>query len=98
MPFPIKVSKKWLQKAIATPRTMPTGHTLSFPLDMLRYDNCWPADTESVDAIAQSLERDIDNDEHRVVVELYQYTETKAHQFHPERWASFGWKLKVYLA
>lgn len=53
--------------------------TFHFPLDMLRYDACWPGSSEAVSAMAADGGGE-------VVVELHSYK-------HPteDRWKSFGW-------
>ena len=64
----------------------------SFPFDMLRYDQCFPADTGSANNMSRSGEYDVPQHELPVIV---------LHHFHdhPEweptfgRWASFGWGI-----
>jgi hypothetical protein len=51
-----------------------------FPIDMLRYDSCWPYDGTAV--------LNIDPDEQREV-RLATYGTTT-----PGRWQSFGWTVK----
>ncbi len=51
-----------------------------FPLDMLRYDQCWPCSSEDVLAM--------DVTEHRRIVMLSHGLPTVA------RWNSFGWKVE----
>lgn len=54
----------------------------TFPLDMLRYDGCFPADGAAVSALsAESGER--------WTVRLLQYTETKQPRWTEGRWSSF---------
>jgi hypothetical protein len=53
-----------------------------FPLDMLRYDSCWPADTNSALNIAKP-------DVHDRTITLL----TWGVGITPERWASFGWTV-----
>lgn len=66
---------------------------LGFPMDMLRYDACYPFDQHSVDQISDSHEaynwRDKATDKLRVfkvtLVSLQSPTEA--------RWESFGWRV-----
>lgn len=58
-----------------------------FPTDMLRYDSCYPNDTASAQAIAQS---------HNSVGGEYEVNLSAAHlPMGPtdKRWASFGWHV-----
>lgn len=57
-----------------------------FPLDMLRYDTCFPVKQTDVDAIHASLIRDEDH----YVVTVMQYSDSKKHGYTLARWASFG--------
>lgn len=57
----------------------------SFPLDMLRYDGCFPR--ESADAIRAQEDRD------RRRVTLLAYSERNDWQPTVGRWASFNWKV-----
>ena len=59
---------------------------LPFPLDMLRYDSCYPANQESVGRIAYTLDN-IRLEEHETIELLTGYRTT------PERWESFGWEI-----
>jgi hypothetical protein len=67
-----------------------------FPLDMLRYDSCWPTDTTSVNTISASL----DTAERREALtkvaggKLTVSLMTSAVAITPERWQSFGWTVK----
>lgn len=64
------------------------GTRTRFPLDMLRYDGCYPADPSSVDNIDWSLdpERKLDGYIHKVKL-ISTVAPTVA------RWASFGWTV-----
>ncbi len=55
-----------------------TGEGSNFPVDMLRYDRCWPATTD--DAIA------IVNEPREVRMGSNQYPTQ-------DRWTSFGWQI-----
>jgi hypothetical protein len=62
------------------------GH---FPLDMLRYDGCWPTHSDDVAAIGSSFLRD------RRVPETapFQVSLTGYRPPTEARWRSFGWTL-----
>lgn len=55
-----------------------------FPIDMLRYDCCWPL-SERYDSAA--IAGDHDRERRRVVV-----VTTAEHSPTPKRWESFGWR------
>lgn len=59
-----------------------------FPADMLRYDECWPADALSADAIALNTQ-DMRARESRRTVKVI------THRRGPTiaRWRSFGWRV-----
>ena len=57
----------------------------SFPIDMLRFDQCFPASQEDVRAISQK-------DSIREV-NLIQYHEGKTSRVTPARWRSFLWEV-----
>lgn len=64
-----------------------SGH---FPLDMLRYDCCFPADTDGVKALSNSWE------DGEVEVLMVRYTKAKNDRaFTPARWQSFGWSCSA---
>jgi hypothetical protein len=57
------------------------GH---FPVDMLRYDHCWPSYTEdAVDMTNYDTKCDR-------IIRLISHSEPT-----PERWASFGWTIEL---
>lgn len=58
-----------------------------FPLDMLRYDACWPAGSEDVDKVATTR----DDPDYRTARRVRLTSQTRA--ITPDRWASFGWKV-----
>lgn len=56
-----------------------------FPVDMLRYDGCFPSSQDDVAfAFTQRDERS---------VTLVSYTSMKQTRVTPARWESFGWKV-----
>jgi hypothetical protein len=59
----------------------------AFPVDQLRYDSCWPADTES----AIRMFRDRHDEEYRDEREI----NIESHNPPTEdRWNTFGWRIK----
>ena len=62
-----------------------------FPLDMLRYDSCFPATQKDVSGISQSIERT--NTEPVVKVRLGRLITNKGERPTEARWRSFGWKV-----
>ena len=64
-----------------------------FPLDMLRYDCCWPATGEDAAKLGRSIRGEyLSEDKHppiRVATYVRNKTETKQ-PWTPERWGSFG--------
>lgn len=61
-----------------------SGH---FPTDMLRYDCCFPADSEAVDKISGEYLQE------PVVVRLAVYHPLKKAHITAGRWESFGWRV-----
>lgn len=59
-----------------------------FPVDMLRYDYCYPTTTEDALEITSG-----DNTASRVTVSLSRSVDRKDIQPTAARWASFGWRL-----
>lgn len=54
-----------------------------FPIDMLRYDGCWPSTQQDASAIERSFRKG-----EAAIIELEGiYPETS------DRWASFGWNI-----
>jgi hypothetical protein len=83
-----------------------TGYLISFtaiggthfPLDMLRYDSCWPADTDSALSCALT-QRDAGTVEQFLKVReihLFAFKQTTKDFAKPTigRWNSFGWGVK----
>ena len=62
--------------------SMPVG----FPVDMLRYDCCWPTRTEDAIKIAVSI-RD------KLTAEDGWIRLTSIQTPHRDRWLSFGWRV-----
>lgn len=57
-----------------------------FPMDMLRYDSCWPSTGESVAAIHNSITRQGDREQTVTLL-------TDMVGITPDRWRSFGWTV-----
>ena len=68
--------------------------TIGFPIDMLRYDHCWPKSEEDSMKIANSF--NIMNETGVEVVILRSNNENKSWTPTSGRWESFGWKVIDY--
>ena len=66
----------------------------AFPVDMLRYDHCYPRDTESALAMTYTIKDEKLYMEERVIhlgtVSVKTWTPTDA------RWQSFGWEVSSH--
>lgn len=58
----------------------------NFPLDMLRYDQCWPESQFDVEKIGY------DADRIPRPVSVVAVTDNKTSPFREDRWRSFGWQ------
>ena len=65
--------------------TVQSGGPVDFPVDMLRFDNCFPADTESALQICGAGAR--------ATYKARQVNLATDAVVHPGRWASFGWHV-----
>lgn len=70
--------------------TVEPAMNLPFPVDMLRYDRCWPATTE--DAVAMS------NAQRRARPTTARVTLVSGEPPTEGRWRSFGWTVAGVLA
>lgn len=63
--------------------------TFRFPFDMLRYDQCWPTDSQSTAAMDRA------NDDPRQPLEISLVHYDRDRNWHPTylRWESFLWKV-----
>jgi hypothetical protein len=62
-----------------------------FPFDMLRYDACFPAESEDAGAMYHYANREMRT------VYVKAFSESKAHwPFTPKRWESFGWSCSKH--
>ncbi len=76
----------------------PTDKWSSFPLDMLRYDCCYPGNADAVAEIARHGEGPRERDKVRWESEsitLHQRHPTVMNQLTPRRWESFGWEVLI---
>lgn len=64
----------------------------SFPIDMLRYDNSWPATEEDARRIAKRLDHSV-QDETKPIIMLRSFRDPCV-----ERWKSFMWRVKSVKA
>ncbi len=68
-----------------------------FPLDMLRYDKCWPSQSTDADKISptyDTLKSESRSELGRRDVYLCKYTRLKTGSVSTAaRWASFGWDV-----
>lgn len=62
-----------------------------FPIDMLRYDSCWPDGSEAVEDILAEYPSDRAFKTRRV--RLRCIGEFKTHRVTEARWRSFGWTV-----
>jgi hypothetical protein len=70
----------------------------NFPLDMLRYDACWPASESDALRIQGHFDRymgsaDERNSERRITVTLRRHVEHPSRHPTTGRWESFGWRV-----
>ncbi len=78
---------RYLQKATVTGRGV-------FPLDMLRYDSCYPTSGTDV----SSLHASITEPRGTFSVGLSRVSASAHEQWTTARWASFGWTLEEVQA
>lgn len=68
-----------------------------FPLDMLRYDCCFPARGEDVATITESLERartgNVPDDRLMLAIQVTRYTDSAQPSWTRGRWQSFGCQI-----
>jgi len=64
-----------------------------FPLDMLRYDQCYPATQQAVDQILVSMDETRIIGERRQIELFVAHPIRQHHKLTPERWESFGWTI-----
>jgi len=71
-----------MSNKITTQRFIGKGN---FPIDMLRYDECWPSRQEDVMNIIYSEDRLLNRDEMIISISTHG-------KFTPDRWISLGWR------
>ena len=75
--------------------TFEVGGVSAFPIDMLRYDECFPSDNDAIGNIQLSFESEIRRTKMRngthFKVRLVSLHMNSAWQPTEERWRSFGW-------
>ena len=64
-----------------------------FPIDMLRYDRAYPANTEAVTALAEKTKNMIVNSDKITKNKVIKLRTTKG-TITPARWKSLGWIIK----
>jgi hypothetical protein len=72
-----------------------------FPVDMLRYDQCWPSDSEAIEGIDFGIDRRVKRategspvePERCVRVSTLSQSKRPEQAFTAKRWASFGWTV-----
>ena len=67
--------------------------TAPFPIDMLRYDCCWPATAADSLAIERSV---VNRDSQSVVVRLMSRIHRRHWRPATDRWRTFGWRITDY--
>jgi len=82
------MAKEWAIMFIVTGRT-------HFPVDMLRYDSCWPRSSEAATEISFSLSDDGCRTFHKIeLTHIGHGIEGKMWRPTYKRWESFGWKVE----
>jgi len=72
----------------------------TFPMDMLRYDGCYPEGSEDASKIGENLQlldtaRGPEDYPEKWVIRLVRFVETKKCEPTVGRWRSFGWDCEV---
>jgi len=78
---------------VHTMKVRADGFVSSFPIDMLRYDSCYPDSQDDVNRIVATLDyrRRTVKDEAHVISVIH--VGDKGWTPTDERWKSFGWKV-----
>lgn len=70
-----------------------------FPADMLRHDQCWPADTTSAQFITSPNHEPVHGGREQLrTVFLRTHSSWGTFGVSPARWASFGWGVRIERA
>lgn len=64
-----------------------------FPIDMLRYDRCFPLREEDAAEISLSHQEYLLRKKEKPIY-LVKFCDSKAPAFTSERWRSFGWQIE----
>lgn len=64
-----------------------------FPIDMLRYDRCFPLREQDAAEISLSHQEYLLRKEEEPIY-LVKFSADKKFSFTPERWKSFGWEIE----
>ena len=89
----------WMAESMKTQifTVIPESEHSEFPLDMLRYDTCWPYSQEDVATIQKTFRHLIYNEndviEELPPIHLKRRIESKKSMPTEDRWKSFGWKV-----
>jgi len=70
--------------------------SLAFPLDMLRYDQCYPAIEEETHEIAHSIDMAHQGIK-QFTIKLVHYDARAKWEPTAARWQSFGWQVVDYV-
>jgi hypothetical protein len=66
-----------------------------FPVDMLRYDHCYPASTEDAVKISYHRQDGVLYNEYRTIRLATVEHGKGVEQVTPRRWQSFGWDCRI---
>lgn len=66
-----------------------------FPVDMLRYDRCFPRNSQDAARISSHCDPSVRREECDIEVCRYATSRREAENFTVDRWASFGWSCQV---
>lgn len=81
-----KSERRWIQYATVSGRG-------SFPVDMLRYDYCYPV-SFTVDEGERGPVAELNDEENQDVLIVARATDLKAREWTTARWNSFGWMIQ----
>ena len=80
-------------KGIVYKQIIAVEGSINFPIDMLRYDSCWPASESDSAEISKTFHRFPLPKEELVTIKLKRYTFSKNDLPEKDRWASFLWNV-----
>ena len=77
-----------MQAYITRFRVQQTGTGTTFPVDMLRYDSCYPADQAAVgNMFGKEKGRYVD------LIRIHNGRPPAGYELTPDRWVSFSWRV-----